>query len=227
MKDAAWPADLILDMTKSNWTEWEHMLSLAVRQCGIRPWLDGSIPCPDAGTSPDAYHIWRHNDDSLSAFITRYISKPDILHTKACKTAAKIFSRLRVLHENQGAYAQLTLLTKALLVHFKYDKPLSETAAEIVQFHNRIIAMGSIKDDDILAALLLHAMSENFLHLQDAVQNMSHMSNFSSEMILQRVYSEDLLFVTVRILASQIPPLLFPSPLNLPSLPKIDPPRRK
>jgi len=136
MKDAAWPADLILDMTKSNWTEWEHMLSLAVRQCGIRPWLDGSIPCPDAGTSPDAYHIWRHNDDSLSAFITRYISKPDILHTKACKTAAEIFSRLRVLHENQGAYAQLTLLTKALLVHFKYDKPLSETAAEIVQFHN-------------------------------------------------------------------------------------------
>ena len=193
MKDAAWPSDLILDITKSNWTEWDHMLSLAVHQCGIRPYLEGEIPCPDVLVSPDAYHVWKHNDDSLSAFITRYISKSDVIRTKDCKTAATLYKRLESLHQNQGVYAQLTLLTKALQIRLKYDTPLSETAAEIINYHTQIMAIGSLKDDDIRAALLLHSMSDAFPHLQDVVQNMTHLPNFSSEMILQRIYSEDAL----------------------------------
>jgi hypothetical protein len=59
--------------------------------------LEGSIPCPDAAASPDAYHVRTHNDDSLSAFMTRYISKPDILQTESCKTASEIYTRLRSL----------------------------------------------------------------------------------------------------------------------------------
>ena len=135
MKDAAWPSDLILDLAKSNWTEWNHMLKLAVRQCGIRPWLEGSIPCPDLAASPDAYHIWTHNDDSLSAFITRYISKSDVPQTESCNTASEIYTRLRSLHEQQGAYAQLSLFTKVLQIRLTYDTPLDDTVAEIATFH--------------------------------------------------------------------------------------------
>ena len=193
MKDVAWPSDLILDLTKSNWTKWNYMLKLAVCQCGICPWLEGSIPCPNLATSPDAYHIWMHNDDSLSAFITCYISKSDVLQMELCTTASAIYAHFHSLHEQQGAYAQLSLFTKVLQVCLIYDTPLDETVAEIATFHKWIIAMGSMKDDDLLVAFLLHSMSDNFPHLQDAIQNMMHLTNFSSEMVIQCIYSESAL----------------------------------
>ena len=88
--------------------------------------------------------------------------------------------------------------------------------------------MGLIKNDDILAALLLHSMSENFPHLQDAVQNMSHMANFLSEMILLRVYLEDALIYRHQDLGITNPTPSFSLPSqsafaaqNRPSLQKI------
>ncbi len=67
MKDAAWPSELILDLAKSNWADWEHMLLLSVRQCGIRPWLDGDIPVrtllslrmPIMSGDITMIHLWR------------------------------------------------------------------------------------------------------------------------------------------------------------------------
>ena len=107
-----------------------------------------------------------HNDDALSAFILCHVSPVDIDHTNSCTSTHQLFECLRVLHENQGAYAQISLLIKALDVHLSYDTSLRDTLSELHSYYQRIIAMGKIKDDDIFAAILLHSMSGNFLHLQ-------------------------------------------------------------
>ena len=57
MKDVNWPNDLILDLGKANWLEWSCTLKLSVRQCSLRLWLDGSLLCLDASTSPDTHYI--------------------------------------------------------------------------------------------------------------------------------------------------------------------------
>ena len=134
-----------------------------------------------------------HNDDALSAFILRHVSPTDIDHTNSCSSAHQLFECLRVLHENQGAYAQISLLIKALDVCLSYDTPLRDTLSELRSYYHRIVAMGKIKDDDIFAAILLHSMSGDFLHLQQSVQNMTHLPNFNSEMIARRILEEDTL----------------------------------
>jgi hypothetical protein len=65
---------------KASWPEWSRKLSLAVRQCGLHSWLDDKIPSPDETVSPDAYHVWMHNDDTHSAFTLSHVSNSDIHH---------------------------------------------------------------------------------------------------------------------------------------------------
>jgi hypothetical protein len=144
MTDASWPSDLILDLSKANWLERSHALSLAVRECGLRPWLEGSLPCPDPAVSPGAHYVWMQNDDALGAFMLRHVSTSDVVHTgtEARTTAHDLFIRLRTLHENQGAHAQITLFMKALQLRLRYDTPLRDTVAELRGYHRRIIAMG-------------------------------------------------------------------------------------
>ena len=207
MKDINWPTNLILDLGKANWLEWSRTLSLSVHQCGLRPWLDGSIPCPDPNVSADAHYVWSQNDDALSAFILRCVSPADIDNTNACTTAFQIYKCLRILHKNQGAYAQISLLMKALELRLSYDRPLRDTVAEARNFYRRIIAMGKIKDNDIFTAILLHAMSGDFLHLQQSVQNMTHLPSFNSEMIIKRILEEDALICRRQELGQPANPL--------------------
>ena len=193
MKDIKWPDDLILELSKANWLEWSHTLKLSVCQCGLRPWLDGSLPCSDASASPDTHYIWMHNDDALCAFMLRCVSPADFDHTHSCTSVSQLYECLRVLHENQGVYAQISLLIKALDIRLSYETPLRDTLLELHSYYQCIIAMGKIKDDDIFAAILLHSMSGDFVHLQQSVQNMTHLLNFNSEMITKRILDEDAL----------------------------------
>ena len=207
MKDVFWPSDLILDLGKANWLEWSHTLSLSACQCGLCPWLDSSLPCPDPSNSADANYVWLQNDDALSAFILRQVSPADINNTNNCTTAFQIFECLRVLHENQGAYAQISLLMKALELRLSYDTSLHDTVAEARNFYQRIIAMGKIKDDDIFTAILLHMMSRDFIHLQQSVQNMTHLPSFNFEMIIRCILDEDALIRCHKELSQPANPL--------------------
>ncbi|KAF8497574.1 hypothetical protein F5888DRAFT_1634505 [Russula emetica] len=193
MKDASWPTDLILDLGKANWFEWSRTLNLSVRQCGLRPWLEGTLPCPDPTLSADAHYVWTQNDDTLSAFMLQRVSPADMDHTNACTNAHDLFECLRILHKNQGTYTQISLLMKALELRFSYDTPLRDKLADARNYYRRITPMGNIKDDDIFTAILLHMMSGDFIHLQQSVQNITHLPNFNSEMIIKRILDEDTL----------------------------------
>ena len=132
-----------------------------------------------------------HNNDALSAFILCHVSPMDIDHTNLCTSAHQLFECLRVLHKNQGAYAQISLLIKALDVCLSYDTSLKDTLSELHSYYQPIVAMGKIKDNNIFAAILLHSMSGDFLHLQQSVQNMTHLPNFNSKMIAKWILEED------------------------------------
>ena len=193
MKDVNWPEDLILDLGKANWLEWSRTLRLSVRQCSLRPWLENSLPCPNPSASPDTHYIWMHNDDALCTFMLHRVLPADFDHTNSCTSASQLFECLRILHENQEAYAQISLLIKALDICLSYKTPLCDTLSELHSYYQYIIAIGKIKDDDIFTAILLHSMSGDFVHLQQSVQNMRHLSNFNSEMIAKRILDEDAL----------------------------------
>jgi hypothetical protein len=94
-----WPEDLILDLRKSNWIEWSWKLSLIVLQQGFEPWLNGSLPCPNATAIVKANFIWNHNDGTLQGFIQDHVSPADEHLIQLLATAHLMFEALKAQHE--------------------------------------------------------------------------------------------------------------------------------
>jgi hypothetical protein len=187
----SWPADLVLDLGKSNWMEWSRKLSLLALQQGFTPWLDGSLPCPDATLAPGANFIWKHNDDALQSFIQEYVYPADVHLIDHLPTAHLMFKTLRAQHERQDAFAQIDLLLKALRIKFTYEKSIRDSLAEVRTYYRRIIATGEVKEDVIFSVILLNAMDKHFRPLQQSI--MCSSLNITSEMIITRLLNEDAL----------------------------------
>ena len=190
-----WPSELILDLGKANWAEWSRKLSSLALGHGLDVILNGRFPCPDDSAANDARYIWERNDGCLRGFIQDHISAPDLHAIEDLATSHLMFKRLRSLHEQQGAYAQLQLLLKALNVHFTHDKPLQETLAELRSYGKRIVAMGQLSDDDIFSIIYLNALEKDFGPLQHSITSLSNSPNFNSSMMAQRILAEDALIL--------------------------------
>jgi hypothetical protein len=188
LNTASWPADLVLDLGKSNWIEWSRKLSLLALQQGFAPWLDGSLPCPDATLSPGANFIWKHNDDALQGFIQDYVYAADVHLIELLPTAHLMFETLRAQHEPQVTFAQINLLLKALQIEFTYEKSIRDSVAEIRTYYRRIVAMGELKEDVIFAVMLLNSMNKHFAPLQQTI--MCSSLNLNSEIIVTRLLEE-------------------------------------
>jgi hypothetical protein len=191
LNKASWPADLVLDLGKSNWIEWSRKLSLLALQQGFAPWLDGSLPCPDATLSPGANFIWKRNDDALRGFIQEYVYPADVHLIELLPTAHLMFETLRAQHEPQVTFAQINLLLKALQIEFTYEKSIRDSVAELRTYYRRILAMGELKEDIIFAVMLLNSMNKHFGPLQQTI--MCSSLNLNSEIIVARLLEEDTL----------------------------------
>jgi hypothetical protein len=53
----SWPANLHLDLSKSNWKEWSFQLKVQCDRLRFVKWLKGSLPQPDATLHPKAHNI--------------------------------------------------------------------------------------------------------------------------------------------------------------------------
>ena len=185
-----WPSDLILDVNKSNWIEWSHRLDLLALSFGLESWLSGSFLCPDLSAALDAHYIWNRNDGALRAFIQTHVSTPDANAISRLPSFHLMYSRLWLIHEQQGTFAQVQLFLKALKVDFEYDKPLEETLATIENYAQRILSMGPLSDDHIVCMLILNAMMNNFGPLQHSITSLSGASTLSSLLLGNHIRDE-------------------------------------
>jgi transposase InsO family protein len=193
LTDPSWPADLILDLGKSNWTKWSRRLELAASGQGFARYLDGTLACPDVNVNPKGYWIWDNNDRSLWAFMLRHISPEDYEVVTPFRThgAHAVYEALRERHEKRGLYAQVLLIKKTLEIRFDTTKSLDDTVSEIKSLHRRIADMGEINTDKLLTVFLMNALADQLPHLQSAIQSMSSNPGFCSAHVTQRIHEEN------------------------------------
>ena len=84
---------LVLNLGKANWLEWSRKLNIIVLQHGLKPWLEGTLSCPDPVVSADAHYAWSHNDDVLEVSCSNHISTADIEHVKIVHHCLRPFCR--------------------------------------------------------------------------------------------------------------------------------------
>jgi hypothetical protein len=192
LHDASWPADLTLDLEKSNWQEWKRQMEIRSSMLGFFFWLDGSLECPDQSLYPDAHRVWKKNDYTFRAFILQHISNDDYRQVYRLEKCHEVFEELRKRHELLGIYAQGALFKKALDIRLRYDTPLSETALEIELITERIIKMGALTHDRLFGLLIVNSLGVNFPQLGFTIEDMVDAPGFTSNALFQLLRAEDL-----------------------------------
>jgi hypothetical protein len=204
INDNAWPADFELDIDLGNWPLWSRRVSLLSDRQGFTGWLTGTLACPDKTTHAKAHHIWEVNNASLRAFILSHISQRDYDNVCTLDTAHTVFEELRKTHERQGLHAKLVLMKQAQDKRFQTDVPLSKTIDEFCAIHKRVIQMGPIDDDQLLASWLINGLNDNPVleDIQSDIISSADDPNWSSKAIIRRLQQQDNL---VRLRAEQAP----------------------
>ena len=125
--DSNWPKDLILDQVKGNWQEWDRRLRLVVDQRGFRPYLNGTLTCPDATLHPTAAYNWAISDVALRGFILEHVSDHDYNIASVHDNSHGVYTILRDSHQNQGPFAKIKVFKEVLSTKFVPDIPLTCT----------------------------------------------------------------------------------------------------
>ncbi|KAN0126393.1 hypothetical protein V8E52_000033 [Russula decolorans] len=190
--DTSWPADLTLDLEKSNWQEWRRRMDIRSMWWGFGSWLDGSLECPDQSLYPDAHRVWKKNDHTFRKFILKHISADDYQQVYRLDKCHDVFEKLRKRHELLGIYAQAALVKKAFQLRYNVDTPFSETILEIDLICERIIKMGTLTPDRLYALFIVNALGDNFPHLRPTIEAMVEAPGFLSDALVQLLRTEDL-----------------------------------
>jgi hypothetical protein len=188
--DTSWPADLTLDLEKSNWQEWRRRMNIRSMGSGFCSWLDGSLECPDQILYPDAHRVWKKNDHTFKQFILKHISADDYQQVYRLDRCYEVFEELRKRHELLGIYAQAALFKKAFDIRMRYDTPMSKTILEIKLIHERIIKMGTLTPDRLFALFIVNGLGDNFPHLRPTIEAMVEAPGFSSDALVQLLRTE-------------------------------------
>jgi hypothetical protein len=193
LSNSSWPADLVLDLGKSNWLEWSFRLENLTDNQGFSKWLDGSLPCPDKFKFPKANRIWMLNDRSLRAFILARISKIELLFILHIRVSYDLYQELKKRHEHLGLYAQVLLIKKALDVRFDHSTPFSNTISHLHELHTQIMNMGPMDPDNLFAVFLINVLGNGFSQLQSSIQSLTDTLTFTSATIVKRLQAEETL----------------------------------
>ena len=188
--DSSWPSDLILDLSKTNWLEWSHRLTLLADRLYVSGYLDGSLSCPDAVNHAAAHDIWSGNDKSLRAFMLERIAPEEYDIASPLGSAHATFVGLKTRHEQRGLHAQINLLRKSFEIHYKPGTPIRETSKELRKVFDRFTKMGKIDEDKLFTIIILNALGIHFPQLQSAIHSMTEDANFNSGIAMRRIDTE-------------------------------------
>jgi len=179
-------------MEKDNWPEWRRRFTLLAGRLGFSRWLDESRTCPDPGAYPNAHRTWKTNDRAVRAVILERVSETDYSLVSHLRESHAVFEELRKRHERGSSiYSQMPLLLKLSDMQFGPATPMSETVCEMKRLFARIVKMGRIDDDRLLAFLAMHALGEQSRHLPSSVQAKINAPGNSSMALFQYIEAEE------------------------------------
>ena len=189
--DPAWPADLRLDPTLSNWAPWSRRLRLLCKRQGLGTWLEGPFSPPDANADPHAHRVWTINDQSLTAFILQNVCEQDYKDVCDFPTSRVIFAELRERYEKLGPHTQINLIERAARTEFTPDVRLSQTWNELDNIIGQSEAIGPIDHKRLQIACAIKGLGKHYEHLQSTIQSMTNQPGFTIKDIARRIFEED------------------------------------
>ena len=177
--DPSWPSELVLDLEKGNWVEWNQRLSLLAMQLLVSGYLNGTFTCPDPVTHPTASQIWEGNDGSLCAFMLNQMTMGEYKFASVYNTSHAVLEALCVRHEKLGLHAQINLLLKEFTIFYKPSIPMTTTTKELHALHEHMKKMGKIDEDKLFLIVIINALGCHYHQVQSDIHGMTDNPNFN------------------------------------------------
>ena len=83
-----------------NWNVWCEHIRRTLKVCGVLPYIDGIIECPDKNTHPDDFEIWEFNNSYAQCLLTNNIADNQMINVTRLQTAHEMWTSLEAVHES-------------------------------------------------------------------------------------------------------------------------------
>ena len=191
INDPAWPSDLRLDPSVSNWSDWSCCLRLLCKRQGLSDWLEGTFTPPDASTDARAHRVWTINDSSIQAFILQHVCEQDYKDICDLPSSRAMFSELCEHYEKLGSHTQILLMEKAIRTEFTPGTRLAQTWDELDMLMRKIKAMGPLDYNKLQIACAIKGLGKHYENLQSTLQSITNQPGFTIRDIGKRIIEED------------------------------------
>jgi len=191
ISNPAWPPDLHLDPSISNWSDWSCRLRLLCKRQGLGIWLEGTFTPPDKATDICGHCVWTINDNSIQACILQHVYKQDYKDICNLPSSHAMFSELHEHYKKLGSHMQILLMEKAIRTEFTPGTCLTQTWDELDTLIHKIRAMGPLNYDQLQIACAIKGLGKNYEHLQSTLQSITNQPSFTLKDIHRRVIKKD------------------------------------
>src|ERR1700735_707137 len=93
---------LVEPLDETNWNIWRERIRRVFKVCGVLPYIDDTIPCPNKETHPEDYHAWEFNDSYAQCLISNNITANQMINVSRLDTARQMWVSLQAVHASRG-----------------------------------------------------------------------------------------------------------------------------
>lgn len=97
-------------LQEENWQSWQRDIKLTFAVCGLNPYVDGTLKCPDAQADHIGANNWKYNDQYTQKVIRDRLSEGCKYHTDNCETAYQMWENLKAIYQSCGTQTETQLM---------------------------------------------------------------------------------------------------------------------
>src|SRR3984885_7656067 len=125
-------------LDEDNWQAWRDDIDLAFDVCGLRDYVEGTLPCPNQATDPGGAANWKYNDGYTKKVIRDRMSRAQKYHITNCKTSQEMWSNLQAIHQACGDQTENQLMRELTDTKARKGDDIIEHLAKVKQLWDRI-----------------------------------------------------------------------------------------
>ncbi len=144
-------------LNESNWTTWRGKMNLMLKLCGVDPYVQGKVKCPEETIDPESADNWVFNDTYAKLLITNNVEPAQMVHVGQCSTSHEMWASLVAVHESKGH--QTTISYMRNLFHTTADEGdnISDHLNKLKQYWEKLnlLGDGDFKISDLLFKIII------------------------------------------------------------------------
>ena len=86
-------------LDETNWTIWQHRLTLMLQICGVQGYIAGTVQRLDPAEDPEGASNWDFNDTYAKVLIANNVTTTQMVHISQSHMAHDNWTNLEVVHD--------------------------------------------------------------------------------------------------------------------------------